>query len=354
MDMIFLKHLVFGGFIAVLSAILTRFLALHLKALDVPNERSSHTIVTPRGGGIAIVAAFFIGILLIQGLGDRTPIVTQYFLGFVISIALIASVSLYDDFKPLTFAVKLGMQVAAIVVAMAAGIVVDLIRLPLAGAIEIGLWAYPLTFLWMLGLTNVYNFIDGLDGFAASTAVVAAAFFAYITYQEGSHFIYLASLSLAAASLGFLVFNWPPAKIFMGDVGSTFLGLTFAVMAVIAARYDHSHTSFLVMPLLLLHFIFDATFTFFRRMLAGENVFSAHRTHLYQLLNRSGYSHKQVTLLYACLAVMQGLAAIWMMRHLGESRGMVYFPFILLYCVGAHWTLVRARQKGIVLVSRKY
>jgi len=185
---------------------------------------------------------------------------------------------------------------------MLAGIVIDVLHLPLLGLVELGWWAYPLTLLWAFGLTNAYNFIDGLDGLAAGTAVIAAAFLAYISFQQGSHFIYLASLTLAAAALGFLIFNLPVAKIFMGDVGSTFLGLVFAVMAVIAARYDHSHTSLFVVPLLLLHFIFDTTFTFLRRLFAGEQVFMAHRTHLYQLLNRMGLSHGKVTAIYLALA----------------------------------------------------
>jgi UDP-GlcNAc:undecaprenyl-phosphate GlcNAc-1-phosphate transferase len=200
-----------------------------------------------------------------------------------------------------------------------------------------------------LGLTNAYNFIDGLDGLAASTAVIAAGFFAYITFQQGSHFIYLASLTLAAASLGFLIFNWSPAKIFMGDVGSTFLGLVFAVMAVIAARYDHSHTSLFVVPLLLFHFIFDTVFTFFRRLLAGEHVFTAHRSHLYQLLNRIGYSHKRVASIYSAMAVCQGVTAVWMVKSLGAERVYVYVIFCIGYGIFAKVVMSTARRKEIVI-----
>ena len=134
----------------------------------------------------------------------------------------------------------------------------------------------------------------------------------------------------------------------MGDVGSTFLGLVFAVMAVIAARYDHSHTSLFVVPLLLFHFIFDTTFTFLRRLIGGEKVFMAHRTHLYQLLNRLGCSHGHVTSLYSALGISQGIAAIWMETIPGSDRLLVYAPFLLTYSAFA-WLIIRkAKTRGLI------
>jgi len=182
-----------------------------------------------------------------------------------------------------------------------------------------------------------------------SCCFISAGFLSIISFQQGSHFIYLASLVLAAASLGFLFFNWCPAKIFMGDIGSTFLGFTFATMAVIAARYDHSHTSFFVVPLLLFHFIFDTLFTFFRRLSAGEHVFMAHRSHLYQLLNRLGYSHRKVVSFYSVMAISQGLAAVWMTKNLGPDRMIMYLPFLVFYLIYAAWVLVKVKKRGLVL-----
>ncbi|MDD4977065.1 MAG: MraY family glycosyltransferase [Gallionella sp.] len=350
MDLIFfLRHLGFAWAILCVSALGTWLLIRHLKAFDVPNERSSHTKVTPRGGGIAIVAAFLVGISMIHYIGDKSPISTTYFVGFLGASFLIAALSFYDDFKQLSFKIKLVAHVLAILVMMLSGIVMYIPALPFLGEIHLGWWAYPLTFIWVLGLTNSYNFIDGIDGIAASSAVIAALFFSYITYHQGSLFIYLTSLVLAAATLGFLVFNWSPAKIFMGDVGSTFLGFTFAVIAIIAARYDHSHTSFFVMPLLLFHFIFDTAYTFTRRLLAGDHVFTAHRTHLYQLLNRTGYTHKQVTLIYSGMAMAQGFSAIWMIDNLGESRLLMYLLFLIAYSAFAIYVMRRTKAHGITL-----
>lgn len=316
--------------------------------MDIPNARSSHTKATPRGGGVAIVIAFLTGISLIHIIGDKSPIYTPYFLGFLIACFVIAGISIYDDVHRCSFKTKLGGQLLAICIAIASGIVIDVTHLPWLAEVHWGWYAYPLTFVWILGLTNAYNFMDGLDGMAATTTVIAAIFLSVISFQQGSHFIYLASLILAAAASGFLVFNLPPARIFMGDVGSTFFGLVFAVMAVIAARYDHSHTSLFVVPLLLLHFIFDTTFTFLRRLIGGEQVFMAHRTHLYQLLNRLGYSHSQVTALYSALAISQGIAAIWMVKIPGSDRLWVYLPFLLAYPALAYLTTRKAKSRGLI------
>lgn len=342
------QHLLFALVLFGISATITDLLARRSRMMDMPNERSSHNVPTPRGGGIAIVAAFLVGIVLVQFIGDKSPIYSSYFAGFLLASFLIAAISLYDDMRHCSFRVKLAGYLTAVAVAMLAGIVIDELHLPWFGEVDMGFWAYPLTLLWVFGLTNAYNFMDGLDGMAASTAVVAAGFLAYISFSESSHFIYLASLSLAAAALGFLVFNLPPARIFMGDVGSTFLGLVFAVMAVIAARYDHSHTSLFVVPLLLFHFIFDTSFTFIRRWLAGEHVMHAHRTHLYQLLNRLGWSHGRVSALYALLAAAQGVAAIWMVDAPGGSRILAYLPFLIVYLAAARVIVDRAGESGLL------
>jgi len=343
------RHILFALVIVVISALMTKLVLRHLTIYDVPNERSSHTQITPKGGGIAIVAAFLAGILLIHVFGDNTPIYSPYFLGFFAASFLVTALSFSDDLRPVSFRIRLGGHVLAILVAMWAGIVIDVTFLPFFGEVHWGWGAYPLTLLWILGLTNAYNFMDGLDGLAAATAVIAALFLAIITFQQGSHFIYLTSLVLAAASLGFLFFNWSPAKVFMGDVGSIFLGFAFATMAVIAARYDHSHTSLFVVPLLLFHFIFDTLFTFCRRLLAGEHVFMAHRSHLYQLLNRMGYSHRQVVLLYSVMAISQGVGAVWMTNRLGTGRMVIYLPFLIIYFVSALLLLVKAKKNSMVL-----
>ena len=345
---VFLSHFLFAAFIGGISSLLTWILIRRIRILDIPNERSSHSFPIPRGGGLAIVAGFLIGVSLVQIIGSTVPLRTQYFWGFLFSLFLIAGVSFYDDIHHCGLKAKLGIQLVSITIVMAAGNVIDLVHLPWLGEMSSPAVLYPLTLVWLLGLTNAYNFMDGLDGIAASTAVVASGFFSYIAFGEGSHFAYVVSMTLGAATLGFLVFNWSPAKIFMGDVGSAFLGFSFAALAIIAARYDLGHTSLFVMPLLLFHFIFDALFTIVRRLMSGDNVFQGHRTHLYQLINRLGYSHKAVSSLFAVLAALQGFAAIWMVGVPGEQRLLVFLPFTACYLLAGVWILARARLAGLL------
>jgi len=344
----FLTHLLFAIGLSGLSFALTRFMLVRVRVMDLPNDRSSHTLPTPKSGGIAIVATFLIGVVVIFLFADKSLIRQDYFLGFVVSALLIAGISLYDDVHDKPFIIKLVTQFLAVFLVLAFGIVIDQIALPFVGLIALGGWGFPLSFLWIIGLTNAFNFMDGLDGLAGGTAVIASAFFCVITFSQGSTFVYITCYALVAGAFGFLIYNFPPARIFMGDVGSTFLGFTFAVLAIIAARYDHSHTSFMVMPLLLFNLIYDTFFTFMRRLFAGERVIDAHRTHLYQLFNRLGYSHRTVSLFHYALCVLQGAAAVWMVNIPGAERTLVFIPFLLFQLLYSWIIISRARNAGLL------
>ncbi|MDQ6951578.1 MAG: glycosyltransferase family 4 protein [Mariprofundales bacterium] len=341
------QHAGFAFLLLLLAAAGTWLMRRYGRILDHPNARSSHAETTPRGGGVAIVITFLIGVATIGGLGEESQIHQRYFWAFLISSLLIAAISLYDDIQEKTFQIKLATHVIAIVLAISAGLQLRGVIIPGMGNSQFLL--AMLSFLWLLGLTNAYNFMDGLDGIAASTAVIAALFFAMITFEQGSSFMYLVSLVVAAASAGFLIFNWPKGSIFMGDVGSAFLGFVLAAMAIMAASFDRSHTSFFVMPLLLLHFLFDTIFTMGRRILAGENPARAHCTHLYQLLVQMGKSHRQVTLIYSGLGLAQGAAAMLMVHILGTgARLWCFVPFILGYTAAAIALTRRARHARFI------
>jgi len=319
-----------------------------VRILDYPNTRSSHVRPVPKCGGVAIVATFFIGIVLIYWMGDSTQIAQRYFLGFALSAMAIACVSFYDDLWNSSVWLRLTTQFISSLIVVYFGLTLKTVTIPILGRVDLG-WLGPLvTIVWIVGLTNVYNFMDGLDGLAAGTAVIAGAFFVYITWQQDSLFVYLNSYAILAGALGFLFFNVPPARIFMGDVGSAFLGFVFAVMAIIAARYDTSHTSLLVIPLLLFNFIYDTTFTFFRRLLAGERVTQAHRTHLYQLCNRLGWSQKVVALSQYGMCMAQGFAAIWMLSLPRGQRFWVFVPFMMAYATYSWVVVSKAKHRGIL------
>jgi len=344
----FLTHLGFGAVLCALSALLTWVLMKRVRIIDTPNERSSHTTPTPRSGGIAIVATFFAGLLALWLIGDDPLFAQSSFWAFCASAFLIAVVSIVDDLSGMSFRAKLALQIACAVAVMALGVVVDRIGLPMLGVWDLGWLAYPLTLVWIVGLTNAFNFMDGIDGISGGTAAVAAGFFAAITFAEGSGFLYLVSIVIVGASLGFLMWNWQPAKIFMGDSGSQFLGFVLAVLAVLAGRFDASHVSFYVMPLLFFHYIWDTAYTFARRLRAGESVTQAHRSHLYQLMNRLGLSHARVTTLYLLIGTMQGLGALVLVNVQGEYRISVFAPFVALQLFLTVGVTRRARAAGLI------
>jgi UDP-GlcNAc:undecaprenyl-phosphate GlcNAc-1-phosphate transferase len=345
----FLTHLAFAFSLVILSIAITRLMISRIRILDIPNERSSHDNPIPKSGGIAIVVTFFIGMIIVAIVAETTMINRVYFYGFALSALLIAAISFYDDMENRSFFVKLLTQIVAVVVVLAVGLVIDKINIPFSGDVELGWLGYPLSFLWIIGLTNAFNFMDGLDGLAGGVSLIASLFFCAITFTQGSIFVYIISYTIIAGTLGFWVYNFPRARIFMGDVGSAFLGFTFAVLAIMAARYDHSHTSFFVMPLLLFHFIYDTAFTFSRRLLSGQKVTEPHRTHLYQLFQRLGYSHPAVTVFHCGLSLLQGLAAVLMVHAPGDSRRLLFFtPFIAFEVIYSYLIMRAAKKAGLL------
>ena len=341
-------HILFGLALTILATLITWGMLKFARIQDEPNHRSLHKNAIPKSGGISIVATFFVGMVAIAIFSDNHSIQQQYMLGFVFSSILIAVISFVDDVKEKSAVFKLVTHIIAVFVVMYCGIVIETLSMPWEERMSLGWIGYVISFFWILGLTNAYNFMDGIDGLVASTALIASLFFMIISYHAGSSFVYISSYTIIAGCIGFLVYNAPPAKIFMGDVGSAFLGFVFAAFAIIAARYDDSRTSFLVMPMLLFHFIFDTLFTFFRRLMSGQNALQAHHTHLYQLLVRSGYTHLEVTLLLSCMAFLQGLGALWIVNIPGNERLFVFIPFLVIQLIYAKLTLKRARKRGVV------
>jgi len=281
---------VVGVVAAVLSLFLTgvvRRATVAQAVLDVPNERSLHTTPTPRGGGLA-VALVVIG--LVGWLGIRAVLPGQVVLGVAGGAILIALVGWVDDVRSLPNRVRAGVQVVAAVW--------FLYWIGGVNSLHLGQTLVPLGFagniLALLGLvwsTNLYNFMDGIDGLAGGQAVVAGAVGAALLGDAGG--LAAASALVAGASLGFLYWNWAPARIFMGDVGSGLLGFLFAALALLS---DRSGGPGVVVWLMLGGvFIVDSTLTLLRRMLAGERWYSAHRSHAYQRAVQAGWSHAVVT-----------------------------------------------------------
>ena len=305
----FLRHLMFCAGLAVVSAVTVRAM-ITARVMDTPNARSAHAVPTPRGGGVGIVVAFMLGIAVLYGTATFARIADPYFRGVILAAGAIAVVSFIDDVRNWPFAVKLATQVLAAWAAIGSGLYISEFRIPYVGAVDVGWLGVPLTLGWILFATNAMNFIDGLNGLAAGTALVACLFLAFIAESQGGNFVYFAALLLASGIVGFLPFNFPRARIFMGDVGSQFCGFVLAVLGVAAARFGAVEMSFLLVPMLLHGVLYDVAFTLVRRGMAGERLTQAHRGHLYQVAHRSGVDARVVAIMHWGFAALGGLVAL--------------------------------------------
>lgn len=248
--------------------------------LDIPNERSSHSIPTPRGGGLAIVIAWYIGIsvLFVMGLLNRS----LYFA--LLCGLLLACTSLVDDVINLKPSIRMVAQIITVLVAFIFLQGIQPVQV-FGKDIFPSFILYAITIIGMVWFINLFNFLDGIDGYASVEAITLVL--AY--YLFTGHNI---NLILIASVLGFLIWNWPKAKIFMGDVGSTQLGFIIVVLGV----YFHNENKLSIIYWLILSapFWFDATLTLFRRWRNKEKLSQAHRKHIYQRLVQSGFSHLDV------------------------------------------------------------
>jgi len=273
--------------------------------LDHPNERSSHSMPTPRGGGLAIV-------LLVTGTGLWFMREADFSrnLVYIVCGIIIAFLGWRDDIHSLSPRVRFAVQGLVAAVSIWGLGYFSSVTIPLFGKLQLGVVGIVITFLWIIGLTNAYNFMDGIDGMAGGVAFAAGLGWVLLTsnivYLANS-FVFWIALAIAAVSLGFLGHNWHPAKIFMGDVASTFLGYSFAVMPLMAANKEGD--ALMLGTLLMWTIIMDAGVTFIQRALKGENVFAAHRTHVYQRLVIGGYSHAKITTLYIVLTFLSMVLA---------------------------------------------
>lgn len=329
--------------VALLSALFVAMivrLAWRWRILDIPNQRSSHSIPTPRGGGLAIVLLTLAGWWCYAFWGGTVPMsmVNVY----TAAAALVALTGWIDDLRSLPNLFRLSVHLAAtILLLLGGGIAWQSLELPFFGELTLGFWGFPLAALWIIGLTNAYNFMDGIDAIAGIQALIAGfGWYLLGTLSDQPACAMLGTL-IAASSAGFLWWNRPPAKIFMGDVGSAFLGFTLAALSVIAAQ---TNTRLAVAGVILVWpFVFDSIFTLLRRLCKGENIFQAHRSHLYQRLIQKGWTHGKVSALYGALAGIGIVPAAMFVRW--PTAGSWLIVILLPLLAGGLWSLVVYHEK---------
>ena len=316
----------------IVSAILTRQLVSYphrFSNMDIPNERSSHITPTPRGGGIAFVATSLIGFLLLllnDGL-NRTELLALCCAGSIVAIA-----GHLDDRQKISGAtVRLVLHaISAVILIIGVGIPSELALFD--QTVNTGIIGSILGVVYLVWLLNLFNFMDGTDGIAASEAIfvlLAGALLSYHVLSDANHSP--AAIVLAASTFGFILYNWSPAKIFMGDVGSGFLGIVIGGLSLIAANQDRE--LLWVWIILLAAFVSDATVTLIRRLLRKQKPHVAHRSHAYQHLAIRLNSHAKVALLVLAVNIAWLLPIAFLVadKQLAGTTGVIiaYVPLLV-------------------------
>jgi Fuc2NAc and GlcNAc transferase len=310
---------------------LARELALKISLLDLPNQRSSHSIPTPRGGGLGIVGAFLAGLLYL--LSADVIEIDRYTVSLLAGSLLVAGIGFWDDLRPLPAHYRFAVHLLAAALLVRAGLAqgysagaAGLALLPqfLAGLLLV------LAVVWSL---NLFNFMDGVDGLAGMEGGFLAGAGTLLLFMQSGGAEGMILLALAGACLGFLIWNWPPARIFMGDVGSGFLGFVLAGLALQTSVFSGALPIYcwLILPAV---FVADATITLLRRLLRGEQWYAAHRSHAYQQAALRYRGHLPVTLGVTAINILWLLPLAALCVIFPDSGGwltlIAYLPLVAL------------------------
>ncbi|CAM4000056.1 glycosyltransferase family 4 protein [Mesobacillus zeae] len=303
---------------------LVKNLAIALGAIDRPNERKVHERLIPRMGGAAIFASFIAGILILR---PESP----YLLPFMLGAAIIFFVGIMDDLKELSPKAKLaGQLAAALVIVFFGDLKIEYINMPFGGQWNLGLFSIPLTVFWIIGVTNSINLIDGLDGLASGVSSIAFIVMAVMAFMMGDAYVYAVSLLLLVCTLGFLVHNFHPASIFLGDTGSLFLGFMISILSLMG--FKNLTFISLIVPILILGVpISDTLFAIIRRITNREPISSADKFHLHHRLLHYGFSHRQSVLMIYLFACIFGIMGIMVSRS--DFHGLNVFLLITILLI---------------------
>lgn len=325
--------------------------------VDIPNYRKVHKVPTPLLGGLAIYFSFLVGVWFVK---PSHPAHVSILIGSMIIIII----GILDDRYELSPKVKFfGQILAAAVVIFYGNLFVHFINLPFNGSLQLGWLTVPITFLWIVGVTNAINLIDGLDGLSAGVTGIAMIAMAGMAYFMGDLYVLPMAVILIGAIIGFLPYNFYPAKIFMGDTGALFLGFMISILSLLGFK-NITFITFIV-PLLILGVpISDTVFAIIRRLVNRKPISRADKSHLHHRLLELGFSHRQAVLLIYCLSAMFAMFAfvfsmttIWgsffllciiilALELLIEKLGLINKNYKPILRVLEYWRMQRSR-KGI-------
>lgn len=289
-----------------------------LSILAHPNERTLHARPTPQTGGLAVVGSVVISLILATSILALTqpakPVLPKGMASgsvwIVISMLLIFVVSFIDDCRGLPAVLRLGVQASsACIIIGGVGLTVSSIPIPGGPNISLGIAAIPVSVLILLWMANLYNFMDGMDGFAGGMTFFGFTFLAYFGWQAQFPIMLIITVFVAMSALGFLLHNFPPARIFMGDAGSITLGFLAGTLMILGVR---ERVFEIWVPIMIFSpFIVDATVTLIRRAFRRKKLWEAHREHYYQRVVLSGWSHRRTVLAEYSVMILCGVLAVW-------------------------------------------
>lgn len=324
--------------LSMLGTPLVRKIAIRVKAIDKPEERKVHQFEMPRLGGLAICVSFWLVVVLTQEL-------TREIYGLLGGGLIICLVGIWDDLYGISAKKKLAVQIIAASFAAYMGIQVDFLTHPFSNVINLYYLSYPVTVLWIIGITNAINLIDGLDGLAAGVSAIAALTLGIVSMLEGFGSVGILAFILAASIFGFLKYNFHPAKIFMGDTGSLFLGFNLSAIAILGLTKSATIIS-VFLPVIILGIpIVDTMLAIFRRYNNGKPIFSPDKEHLHHRLLALGLTHRKTVLTIYGVSIILGISAV-LMSVATTPQGMV---IMLILTSGAFW----AADRMGVLLERK-
>lgn len=335
-----------ASFIALISTFFLTFLvkklALKLNIVDFPNQRKIHKVVTPQAGGLAIFFGVVLGLLYLQ---PSHP----HLVGISLGAVTIIVVGLLDDRFDIRPVIKLSGQIIAATFLISSGLIIERVTLPFMGLIDLGPLSVLITLLWVVGITNAINLIDGLDGLATGVSTIALTTMLIMAIIDMQVFAAYLAVVIIGANLGFLYHNFYPAKIYMGDTGSNFLGYMIAVISMLGLFKNVMILGFVIPILILAVPIFDTIFAIIRRARTNHGIMQADNKHIHYQLIRTGFSHRQSVIIIYLFSGMFGVIAIIFARaSILVSLIVSVIAFVLVHILAELAGLVMGGKRPVV------
>lgn len=346
------EQLIAAFFISLATAVLVtpliKKLAFRIGAIDYPNERKIHVRRMPRLGGLAIVIGTAAGYLYLRPDSD-------YLTAIVIGAAIIVLVGILDDKFSLSPLWKLIGQLCAAIVVVSSGLTIDFITMPFGGEIEFGWMAYFVTVFWIIAITNAINLIDGLDGLASGVSTIAISTLLIMAILDHQLLVITLSTILAGSTIGFLLFNFHPAKIFMGDTGALFLGYSISILSILGLFKSVTLFSFVIPIIVLAVPIFDTLFAIIRRVLNKQKISAPDKYHLHHCLLSMGFSHRTtVIIIYGISLFFGGSAILFSKATLWGSLLIIALLLMIVQLTAEVTGLIGKKRKPVLNIIKRF